>query len=255
MYEILILFCAGFIAGAINSLAGGGSFISFPALVFVGIPPIAANATNTFASTAGYITGAFGYKKEILGDKKALFYILIFSLIGGSVGAWILLKTNETGFTNLIPWLLLFATLLFIFGNQLNSWLSKIGKEKQSASLLGKIGLKIFLFLCCVYGGFFNAGQGIVNLSYLSLAGHSNIHYMNAIKLFMSAIVGAIASLIFYFNGLLVWQEGLALMIGTLSGGYLAAKMAYKLNQSLIRKFVIIACVGTTIYFFIVTYF
>jgi len=255
MYEVLILFFAGFIAGAINSLAGGGSFISFPALIFVGVPPISANATNTFAATAGYISGTLGFKEHLFKTPQGLIKITIFSIVGGIVGAWLLLQTSADGFELLIPWLLLFATLLFIYGAKLNGWISSLASGQKNAGILGRIGLNIFLFCACAYGGFFNAGQGIINLAYLSLAGHTNILYMNGIKLLMSAVVGLIAIFIFIFNDLIAWEQGVAVLAGTLIGGYFSAQIANKLNPAHIRFAVICACIGTTIYFFYTTYF
>ncbi|MEH6453315.1 MAG: sulfite exporter TauE/SafE family protein, partial [Psychromonas sp.] len=158
--EWFILFFAGVLGGILNSVAGGGSFITFPALLFAGVPPIAANATNTFASCAGYLSGAYAFRKEISTEKKNLKKIIIPSFVGGLLGAMLLLNTPESVFTETIPWLLLFATLLFIFGGKLNQLLVKLGGKHKHANAIGSILLALLLLLICIYGGFFNAGLG-----------------------------------------------------------------------------------------------
>ncbi len=124
-FELVFLFFAGLFGGILNSIAGGGSFITFPALMFVGIPPLIASATNTFASCAGYMSGTYAFRKEIAGHKNDLLRIIIISFIGGITGAWLLLKTPEAVFREAIPWLLLFATVLFVFGGKINVGLKK----------------------------------------------------------------------------------------------------------------------------------
>ena len=146
-FELAFLFLAGFFGGVLNSIAGGGSFITFPALIFVGIPPIIANATNTFSSCAGYMSGAYAFRKEIANHKEELLLITIMSLIGGIAGAWLLLKTPEAVFREAIPWLLLFATILFIFGGQINAKLKKAESKHQHASSIGGVLLLIILML------------------------------------------------------------------------------------------------------------
>ena len=135
LFEVAFLFFAGFFGGVLNSIAGGGSFITFPALIFVGIPHIMASATNTFASCAGYISGTYAFRKELAEHKSELLRIVIISLLGGICGAWLLLKTPEELFREAIPWLLLFATVLFIFGAQINSKLKAMAKSHHSVEL------------------------------------------------------------------------------------------------------------------------
>lgn len=249
-FELVLLFFAGFFGGVINSIAGGGSFITFPALIFVGIPPIVANATNTFASCAGYMSGTYAFRKEIADHKNELPKIIIISLIGGILGAWLLLKTPETLFREAIPWLLLFATVLFIFGGQMNAKLKKMASNHQHASSIGGILLLIVLLGVSTYGGFFNAGLGIITLSYLALAGHTNINTMNGLKLLVSSAVSLIAIVLFIYNDVIAWYEGTIVLSGTLVGGYVAANVSRKLPQKHVRSFVIVASIATTLYFF-----
>lgn len=238
----------------LNSIAGGGSFITFPTLMFVGVPPVSANATNTFSSCAGYLSGAYAFKDELREHKKELPKFIIISLVGGVLGAWLLLQTPEKLFQESIPWLLLFATLLFIFGRSINNSLKRITSRHRHASVAGKILLVFTLFSICIYGGFFNAGQGIITLSYLALAGYTSINAMNGIKLLVSTVVALVAIVIFVYNGAIAWYEGTIVLAGSLVGGFVAARISKKLPQHHVRLFVIIASVIITTYFFIDTY-
>tara|TARA_R110000737_G_scaffold92785_1_gene125875 strand:- start:530 stop:1303 length:774 start_codon:yes stop_codon:yes gene_type:complete len=253
-FDVILLFLAGFFGGVLNSIAGGGSFITFPALIFVGITPIMANATNTFASCAGYLSGTYAFRKELAQHKDELPLIIIISLIGGISGAWLLLQTPETMFRETIPWLLLFASVLFIFGEKINAALKSMATYHQHASALGAISLLIILLAVSTYGGFFNAGLGIIALSYLALAGHTNINTMNGLKLLISATVSLIAIVLFIYNDVIAWHEGTTVLCGTLAGGYVAAKASRKLPQKHVRRFVIFASISTTLYFFLDIY-
>ena len=250
IFELAFLFLAGFFGGVLNSIAGGGSFITFPALIFVGIPPIIANATNTFSSCAGYMSGAYAFRKEIANHKDELLLIIVMSLIGGITGAWLLLKTPEAVFREAIPWLLLFATVLFVFGGQINAKLKKTVSQHQHASSVGGVLLLIMLLGVSTYGGFFNAGLGIITLSYLALAGHTNINTMNGLKLLISSIVSLIAIALFIYHDVIAWYEGTIVLIGSLAGGYVSAHVSRQLPQKHIRNFVIVASIATTLYFF-----
>lgn len=254
MFELLLLFTAGFFGGVLNSIAGGGSFLTFPALMFVGVPPVSANATNTFSSCAGYLSGAYAFKDELKEHRKELPKLIIISLVGGVLGAWLLLQTPEKLFRESIPWLLLFATLLFIFGGRINQSLKRLTSRHRHASSVGKVLLALTLFAICIYGGFFNAGQGIITLSYLALAGYTSINAMNGIKLLLSTVVALIAIVIFIYNDAIAWYEGFIVLVGTLFGGYVAAHASRRISQHHVRLVVIMASVAITIYFFIDTY-
>lgn len=248
--ELLLLFIAGVGGGVLNSIAGGGSFITFPALLLVGVAPISANATNTFASYAGYLSGFYALRKDLYAHQAELPRIVLISLIGGIAGAWLLLQTPEARFRQAIPWLLLFATLLFVFGGKLNQTLKKLAARHRHASSLGVLSLMLLLLGVSIYGGFFNAGLGIITLSYLSLAGHTNINTMNGLKLLVSTVVSLIAIVLFIYHGVIAWYEGSVVMTGTLLGGYVAARLSRHLPQQYVRNFVVIASTGITLYFF-----
>lgn len=251
--EVILLLLAGFFGGVLNSLAGGGSFITFPALIFVGVPPVMANATNTFASFAGYLSGAFAFRHELKAHKKELVVILLTSFLGGGLGAWLLLLAPEALFQQAIPWLLLFATVLFIWGAKINQLVSQLSGKHKYASQLGAVLLFLVLLSICIYGGFFNAGLGIIALSYLALAGHSNINAMNGIKLVISSSVSLIAIVLFVYHDAIAWFEGSAVLIGTLFGGYMSAHISKRISQQHMRAFVIVMSCAITFYFFITT--
>lgn len=253
-YELLFLFGAGFFGGVLNSIAGGGSFLTFPALLLVGVPPISANATNTFASCAGYLSGTYAFRKDLYAHKKEIWRYIVVSLIGGILGAWLLLQTPESLFRETIPWLLLFATFLFAFGRKLNNILKQIASSHRHASFVGRSLLQLLLLGVCIYGGFFNGGLGIIALSYLALAGYTDINAMNGLKLLVSSVVSLIAIALFVHGDAITWREGTIVLLGTLAGGYVAAHLSRQLPPDYVRAFVIVAGVGITAYFFIDTY-
>lgn len=250
MFEIVFLFIAGFLGGILNSVAGGGSFITFPALIFMGIPPVSANATNTFASSAGYFSGTFALRHELIEHKAKLPKILLLSLLGGLAGAYLLLHTSDAVFRKAVPWLLLFATVMFIWGGDVNRWLRQMASHHKHASALGAALLSALLLGVSTYGGFFNAGLGIISLSYLALAGYTNINAMNGIKLLISSAVSVIAVVLFIWDGVIAWYAGTLVLLGTLTGGYFAAHLSRRLPQKGVRAFVIVASIATTFYFF-----
>ena len=248
--EFPLLFIAGFLGGMLNSIAGGGTFITFPALLFAGVPPISANATNTFASCSGYLSGSFAFRKELKEHEKDLPKYIVISLLGGISGAWLLLHTPELLFREAIPWLLLLATLIFMFGTRLNIFFRTLTSNFQHSSIIGKFFLLLFFIGVCIYGGFFNAGLGIIILSYLSLSGYKNIHAMNGLKLLISSCVSLIAIALFIYEDAIAWYEGTIVLLGTVSGGFLAAHISRSISQKLVRNFVKFMSVIITIYFF-----
>ena len=253
MIEGVGLFLAGLIGGMVNAIAGGGSFITFPALMASGVPPIAANATNTFASSAGYLSGAAGFRQELWAHRHQLPSIAISALVGGGLGAWLLLQTPENTFRNAIPWLLLLATVLLIWGDLLQAALRRRFEGKQSPSTLGGVLLALLLLLACTYGGFFNAGLGIILLGYFTLSGYRDIHLMNGLKLLVSAFVSILAIVLFGVGDLIAWRQGTIVLIGTMVGGYAAASAVRVVSQGMVRWAIIVVAAGMTVYFFIVS--
>ena len=249
MFEILLLI-AGLVGGALNSLAGGGSFIVFPALLAVGVPPVIANASNTYAALPGYASGAVGYWHAITKHKDRLALYSIISVIFGWVGAELLLVVSDEQFSLVVPWLMLFAVLLFAFGNRLNAFVAAHGGGRRGMKLAGTVLLLAFLAGVCVYGGFFNAGLGILLLAFLATAGMSDIHAMNGLKLWISTLVALVAVVRFALNGSIDWYHGSIALVGVTVGGYLAARNAHRVPTGVIRAAVIVYGVFMTGYFF-----
>ncbi|WP_244311401.1 sulfite exporter TauE/SafE family protein [Vibrio comitans] len=237
-----------------NSIAGGGSFITFPALMLSGVPPVMANASNTLASTAGYLSGAYAFKEDIRKDRKNLPKIIVFSVLGGALGAWSLMVVEENTFLRVVPWLLLFATVLFIVGPRFNQLLQSAASRYKHASWLGQIFVWIGLLVVATYGGFFNAGLGIISLSFLVIAGYRDINIMNGVKLLISCGVSLTAIVIFVYQGAIDWPATLVVLAGTLVGGYYAAHISRRLPQVWVKNSVIVISVSITVYFFYSTY-
>jgi len=250
MVETLFLFLAGLLGGAVNSLAGGGSFIVFPALLFVGVTPVVANASNTYAALPGYASGAFGYWQAMAKYKDRLVLYGIVAAVFGYIGAELLLVVSDEQFSLVVPWLMLFAVLLFAFGNQINGFVAARGGGRRGMKMAGTVLLMAFLAGACVYGGFFNAGLGILLLAFLATAGLSDIHAMNGLKLYVSAIVALVAVARFAFNNSIDWYHGSIALVGVVIGGYVAAKNAHLIPTLWIRWAVIVYGVIMTAYFF-----
>ena len=250
--EILLL-VAGLIGGALNSLAGGGSFIVFPALLFAGVPPVIANASNTYAALPGYASGALGYWKSVAAHRDRLIIYGLIAAVFGYIGAELLLVVSDAQFKLVVPWLMGFAVALFIFGNRLNAALRK-GGQRRGLHLIGTVLLLGLLAAVCLYGGFFNAGLGILLLAFLALAGMSDIHAMNGLKLFVSTIVALVAVARFSMSGSIDWYHGTVALVGVTIGGYSGARLARHIPTQWIRGAVIVYGIGMTGYFFWTAY-
>jgi len=228
MFEIALLLTAAFAAGALNAVAGGGSFLTLPALVFTGVPPVVANATGTVALLPGYMAGAWGFKDDTAPPPGLSMRLLVtLSLIGGAAGAALLLVTPDATFRLVVPWLLLVATALFAFGPALRKRLAggKPSTPKATVSVL----------VVAAYGGYFNGGLGILLLALFGLLGQTNLHAMNGLKNWVSALLTAIAVAIYAAGGVVLWQEALMMMVAATAGGYGGARVARKLPPNVLR--------------------
>jgi uncharacterized membrane protein YfcA len=243
----LLLLCAGLVAGAINSLAGGGSFVLFPALLAAGIPPVIANASNTYASMPGYISGAVGFWKDLVRYKDRLVPYSIVSLIFGFLGAELLLRVSNEQFGLVVPWLMLFAVLLFAFGGRINALIQRHagGHGRLFAGFLW-----VMLAAIALYGGFFNAGLGVLLLAFLALAGMTDIHAMNGLKLWVSSVISVISVVRFALSGSIDWYHGSIALVGVVIGGYTAARLAHRVPQTLLRTLILVYSAGLTAWFF-----
>ena len=243
IFELSLLASASFIAGIINSIAGGGSFLTFPALVFTGVPTIAANATSAVAVFPGYLSGALGFAKELKEYPKSKFLLLItLSIMGGIGGSLLLLITPASVFSYIIPWLLGFATLLFAFGDFVAKWAKK---NSNSNGFLGNLTTLIV----CIYGGYFNGGLGIILLALFSTLGMRDIHLMNGLKNIMSFALSAASVVTFAIAGIVFWQQAIIMMIAATIGGYFGVVVARKLSKNTIRTIIVIIGLVMTVIF------
>jgi uncharacterized membrane protein YfcA len=250
----LLLLIAGLIGGALNTLAGGGSFIVFPALLAVGVPPVLANASNTYAALPGYMSGAVGLWRDLITQKRLFVPYGIVSAVFGFAGAELLLRVSDNQFSLVVPWLMLFAVVLFSFGGRINAFVAARAGGGRGAKTAGAVVLYLLLAGVSVYGGFFNAGLGVLLLAFLTLAGIANIHAANGLKLFMSSIIALVAVARFIFAGSIDWYHGTIALVGVTTGAYVAARLAKYIPTGIIRALVIIYGVGLTVYFFWKTY-
>ena len=245
---IIFLLVAGALGGALNSVAGGGSFIAFPALLFTGVPPIPANATNTIALWTGAAASGGAYRSRLDVPRRVMVPLLIASLTGGLIGAYLLLKTPAHTFMRVLPWLTLGATLLFAFGKKLARGRRSLIEHETSSSAL--TGATLFQFCVGVYGGYFGGGMGIVMLAMLAALGMTDIHAMNALKSVMGSVINGVAVITFIIARAVYWRHGSVMIVGAIAGGYLGAHYAMKLPQVWIRWFVVATGTGMTVYFF-----
>ena len=246
--QAIFLLVAGILGGALNAVAGGGSFVAFPALLLVGVPAIPANATNALALWTGVTASGGAYRNRLDVPQRVLIPLLVTSLVGGIIGAFLLLRTPAHTFMRVLPWLMLGATLLFLFGKRLaEGRASSVGHNASAAAIAGA---SIFELVVAVYGGYFGGGVGIVNLAMLAAVGMADIHAMNALKSILGMAINGIAVLVFIARSAIYWPQGIVMIMGALVGGYFGAHYAQKLPQAWVRNFVILVGAGMTVYFF-----
>ncbi|WP_069804395.1 sulfite exporter TauE/SafE family protein [Thermogemmatispora onikobensis] len=291
--QAILLFVAAVLGGMLNSVAGGGSFIGFPALIFTGVPSINANATNTVALWPGVVASAGAYRRELARQPRALMVVLGgTSLIGGVLGALLLLRTPQQTFTLLIPPLLLIATVLFAVSPRLTALLRKrravaaspaasaaapvatagpsvaqeatlstevltsetLALSAEKLSPLKLVSVSFFQLLIATYGGYFGGGIGILMLATLGMMGMENIHEMNGLKTLLAGLINGVAVITFALAGAVLWPQALLMVVGAVIGGYGGAYYARKIDQRWVRLFVTLVGVAMTLYFFINIY-
>ncbi|MBX3083351.1 MAG: sulfite exporter TauE/SafE family protein [Anaerolineae bacterium] len=257
--QAVVLFFAAMIAGALNSVAGGGSFISFPALVATRVPEKIAIGTNTTALWIGAMSSVGAYRKELAAQRKQMILFSIPSIIGSIVGTQILLITPDVTLRLMLPFLLLFATLLFTFSPRITAYFrQRAANAPQNKPQRNLIGLALILtaqFFVAAYGGFFGAGIGIMMLAVLGLYGMENIHTMNAVKTVQASIINGISALILIAAGQVLLAQGILMTIAAIIGGYGGAHYAQKINPKHVRRFVIVVGFTLTALFFYRTFF
>jgi uncharacterized protein len=250
--HMVLLFATAVIGGTLNSVAGGGSFFTFPALTFTGMPYIQANATSTVALWPGSVAGTGAYRKELALQQRGLLLLLVgTSLLGGVLGAILLIHSSQKTFALLLPYLLLMATLLFTFNKQITALFRKSSVEKTVYTPAELISVSIVQLIIAIYGGYFGGGIGILMLATLGMMGMQNIHMMNALKTLLASCINGIAVITFILAGIVVWPQALLMIIGAIIGGYAGAYYARKIEQKWIRLFVMVVGFALTIYFFL----
>jgi hypothetical protein len=239
--NIIQLIGAGIIAGIFNSIAGGGTFFTFPILIALGLPPVIANATNAVAVWPGHGTAAWIYKKELKIGIQKLPKIIFIVIIGSIIGTILLKIIGNESFCKAIPILILFATIIFAIGNNKNKIISnKLNNKKFIYTLI---------LLVSIYGGFFGAGLGIMLMACLNMIGISNIHENNAIKNLLALIITSVSIAIFIFLKMVNWQFAIPTLIATIFGGIIGVTLAKKINPKLLKMIVIIIGLFLTIQF------
>jgi len=242
----LLLFIGAFAAGLVNSIAGGGTLITFPLLIWLGLDPKVANATSTVALWPGLFGGLYGYRKELENSSAILLRLGLTSVVGGGLGAWLLIWTPSPIFARLVPFLILFATILFMAQGSINRRLrlQPIVAEPKTSWWVGAI---IFQFFSAMYGGYFGAGNGILMLAAMGLLGLHDIHRANGIKNFLGICINSVAVLSFSLTHLVVWSDALMMAVGALLGGYFGAHMAVRVGQVWVRRGIV--AIGFVIFF------
>jgi uncharacterized membrane protein YfcA len=247
--DFLLLLLAAVAAGAINALAGGGTLITFPVLTAVGVPPIAANVTNTVALCPGYIGGTLAQARDLQGQQRRLWFTLPAAVIGGLFGGFLLLQTGARLFRDLVPFLILLASLLLAIQDPVRAWLTRRLSAHPSDARLEK-WTWLPVGLAAIYGGYFGAGLSVIVLAALGITVDDNLTRLNALKQTIAVAVNVAAALLFVFSGPVVWSAAAVMAVGALAGGALGGRLAGRIKPASLRWIVVsIGVVVSIIYF------
>jgi uncharacterized membrane protein YfcA len=244
--EIALLVAAGFVSGALNAVAGGGTFITFGALTMVGLPAITANATSSIAQVPGYVTSALAYRRELGHRWRQALLLLVLSAIGALGGALLLLSLNNSSFRMIVPWLLLVATLLFAAGPRLRLGTSPDGSGSGRRSLSRIVQLAV-----AAYGGVFGAGMGIMMLASLGLTERGDYHQLNAVKNLLSIVIASVSIVVFTAGGIIDWLDALVMIPAVSIGGFVGVSIARQIPLKYLRLFVVLVGLLLAGYYFI----
>jgi uncharacterized protein len=249
LYKDLILLGAGLLAGMFNAVAGGGTFISMPVLIYAGLPSVAANASSTVALFPGSLASIYAYRKDFEDfDHVPLKQLIFISIIGGFIGAILLLVTPSSNFDKIIPWLVLLGAVMFIFGKQ-------VAKMLENSFKLNKWILLSVQFVLGIYGGYFGGGAGIMMMAAWSMLGLTDIKVINVNKTLLVGAANSIAVVIFIISGEIYWLQTSIMLVATVAGGYFGAAYARKLNQKVLNALISFLIVLITIFFFYRAYY
>jgi uncharacterized membrane protein YfcA len=239
---IALLFAAGTLGGLVNAVAGGGSFVVFPTILLVGVPPVAANATNAVALWPAGIASTVAYRKDLPRDRKQLALLAIASAVGGAFGAVLLLATSDQTFTKILPLLMLAASAVFTLGPRLS-------KRRNGVAVSLAAGVVVQLVIS-IYGGYFGGGMGILMLAAFTLMGMTNINTMNGLKTSLGVLINGAANVAFVIAHKVVFTVAIPVAIGSIAGGFVGAAVARKMNPKYVRWFVLVFAWGMTAWFF-----
>ncbi|MFA6127185.1 MAG: sulfite exporter TauE/SafE family protein [Bacteroidales bacterium] len=246
--DLLIALAAALIAGFINAVAGGGTLVSFPVLMLLGLPPLTANITNTVALCPGYIGGVIAQRKDFAAQKSRLLAILPLSMLGGIAGGLILLNTGEKAFDGIVPYLIFLACILLAIQVPVKRWMMERAGHKH-ITLIKRIGSAVLLFLASVYGGYFGAGVSVIVIAILGLIYDDSLTSLNVLKQAISFSINISAALYFSFSGKVDWLFALVMMVGAVAGGLLGGKFAGSIKPGVLRWIVIVTgCAAAVIY-------
>ena len=251
--QFIFLCSAAFVAGAINSVAGGGTLLTFPALTWIlgssEAAAVIANATSTFSLFPGSLAATWGYRREMSGQGRWILPLIIPSLIGSLVGTLLVVTQPEKIFQQMVPWLILAASALFLLQPAITKW-TGIGRPQAQPSKATLVGIIGFQFLIALYGGYFGAGIGILMLSSLALMGLGDIHRMNALKSLLASAINGVSVLIFMIYGRVDWHYGGPMLLAGIAGGFVGASVSRKLDKNVVRWVVIAIGFGLATYYF-----
>jgi uncharacterized membrane protein YfcA len=248
--EIVFLLLAGFAAGAINGVVGGGTLVSFPALLAAGYPAKVANVTNAVAIWPGYVGGTYGYREELQGQRKRAVLLAVPAALGALLGAAILLATSEDTFEDIVPFLVLIAVGLMVFQGPIGRFAEHHRVRSRGGDHV-PVALHGSTFLTGVYGAYFGAGLGIMNLAILTILLPDDLHRSNALRAVLSLLVNGIAAISFALFGPVEWLAALAMAVGALAGGYLGVGVARALGPVWLRWAVIALGLASAIALFV----
>lgn len=235
-----VIALAAFAAGAINSIAGGGTLLSFPALVWIGVNPVMANATNSFALWPGSFAAMVGFRHELAKIRHWLLLLTIPAFAGGAVGAVLLLHTSMATFTHLVPFLILGATLLLATQELITRRLGLVAHAHEKPTAGWITFVFVFQFLVGIYGGYFGGGIGILILAALGFIGLTDMHEMNGLKNLLAICINGVAAIYFAFSGAVLWKDGFIMAVAAVIGGYLGARIAHRFGRDFVRRAVIV---------------
>lgn len=244
----LFLFVAAFVGGALNAVAGGGSFIGLPALIVAGVPAVSANATNTLALWPASISSAWAYRREVAATRAWVVSLGGVSLAGGLIGGLLLVRTSDDAFLRLLPWLLLLAAATFSFGGALQR---RLPRQHSTGAASQHLLIVLIQFVISIYGGYFGGGMGIMMLAALTVAGMTDIHQMNAVKSVLAVAINGVALAEFVALGAIEWAPGVVMVAGGIAGGYAGAATARRVDQRYVRTLAMVIAWGMTVYFFL----